>query len=249
MFAAPIRREIDHRTMKLLVGLIALSLANLTSILAGSSITSISASYYAGGWAQSVFIGFLFAIAAFLVAYNGFSTTEMVLSKVAAIAALGVAMFPCKCDNHSELVPGVHGVSSGTMFLILAYFCYLFYRRALNKGHAQALARASIYAVSGGAIIVSILTVALDHILKGKLSLQVPRLTFYAERTGLMAFGISWLTASRVLPVLTRGDERFSPFSDSLVDTASSELEGVGATWPVGSPTVEVQEPALDRRA
>ena len=46
----------------------------------------------------------LFAIAAFLLAYNGFSRADMVLSKLASVAALGVAMFPCECANPSELV-------------------------------------------------------------------------------------------------------------------------------------------------
>ena len=59
MNLTPEREEIDHRTIKLLVGLIALSLAYLTNFFAGSSITSISASYYEGGWSQSIFVGFL----------------------------------------------------------------------------------------------------------------------------------------------------------------------------------------------
>ena len=37
----------------------------------------------------------------------------------------------------------------------------------------------------------------------------MPRLAFYAERTALIAFGVSWLIASRVLPFITREDERF----------------------------------------
>src|SRR5258706_598202 len=109
MFASPKRPEIDHRTIKLIVGLIALTLANLTSFFAQSSITSISASYYEGGWSLNIFVGFLFAISAFLLAYNGQSTSEMVLSKVAGFAALGVAMFPCKCGDHPEIIPDVHG--------------------------------------------------------------------------------------------------------------------------------------------
>ena len=216
MNLTPKREEIDHRTIKLLVGLIALSLANLTSFFAGSSITSISASYYEGGWSQSIFVGFLFAIAAFLLAYNGLSTREMVLSKVAALAALGVALFPCRCDNRDEIVPYVHSVAAATMFLILAYFCYLFFQRAFEKGYAQAKARGVIYAICGIVMVVSILVLAIDAFSGGSLSAKVPRLTFYGERAALMAFGISWLTASRVLPVLTREDERFNPLSDRV---------------------------------
>jgi hypothetical protein len=212
MFSAPKQEEISHLTIKLVVGLIALSLANLTNLFAKSPLTSISASYYEGGWSQSIFIGFLFAIAAFLLAYNGFSRTDMLMSKLASVAALAVAMFPCQCDNHIEVVPYVHWISAATMFLILVYFCYSFYRRAREKGHTQANVRAVFYAVCGILIVLSILTLVFDKLFKGILSAKVPRLIFYAEWTGLVAFGISWLTASRVLPLITRKDERFSPF-------------------------------------
>jgi hypothetical protein len=218
MFAPPKRPEIDHRTIKLIVGLIATSLAGLTSFFAGGTITSISASYYEGGWAQSIFIGFLFAIAALLLAYNGLSQSEMVLSKCASVAGLGVALFPCRCVSHAELVPYVHAVSATAMFLILAWFCFGFFRRARDKGHAQAKARAGIYAACGLAIVASIVVLAFDGFTGGSLSAHIPRLTFYGEAVGLVSFGVSWLTASRVLPVLTRKDERFSPFSESNPD-------------------------------
>jgi hypothetical protein len=210
MLPAPARPEIDHRTLKLLVGLIALSLANLTNFFAGSKIASISASYYEGGWAQSIFVGFLFAIASFLLAYNGLSRMEMVLSKIAAVAALGVALFPCACGCHTETIPHVHFASAAVMFLVLAYFCFVFYKRARMKGHAEARRRAFVYVVCGLAIIASIVTLVFDTISRGVLSHTVSRLVFYCEATCLVAFGISWLTASRTLPVLTRSDERLS---------------------------------------
>jgi hypothetical protein len=33
-------------------------------------------------------------------------------------------------------------------------------------------------------------------------------LIFWGETIGLMSFGISWLTASRMMPVITRPEER-----------------------------------------
>lgn len=238
MFTAPRRQEIDHRTIKLIVGVVATSLAGLTRLFAGSTLPSISASYYEGGWSQTIFIGFLFAIAAFLLAYNGVSRAEMILSKVAAVAGLGIALFPCRpsilpdpqrapgvaglgialfpcrSDTYAELIPHVHGVSAAVMFLMLAYFCYGFYRRARAKGHAQANARATLYAVCGAAILISIIVLALDHVSGGVVSTRIPNLTYYGEATGLISFGISWLTASRSLPVLTHPGERFSPFRE-----------------------------------
>src|ERR1041385_2165971 len=210
----PSAPEIDHRTLKLIVGVVALSLACLTRLFARTAITSISAAYYEGGWSQSIFIGFLFAIASFLLAYNGLSRAEMILSKVASIAGLGVALFPCGCDGHPEIIPYVHGASASVMFLILTYFCYGFFRRARSKGHPQARARAAIYALCGIAILLSIITLAFDHFSGGALSATIPRLTFYGEATSLSAFGFSWLIASRVLPVVTRQDERFSPLRE-----------------------------------
>ena len=215
MLPAPNAPEIDHRTLKLIVGVVALSLAGLTRLFASTAITSISASYYEGGWSQSIFIGFLFAIASFLLAYNGLSRDEMILSKVASAAALGVALFPCDCDGHTEVIPYVHGASASVMFLILTYFCYKFFRRARSKGHPQAQARATIYALCGIAILLSIVVLAFDYFSGRILSARIPRLTFYGEATSLSAFGISWLIASRVLPVVTREDERFSPLRAS----------------------------------
>ena len=215
MLATPNHQEIDHRTIKLIVGINALSLAPLTSLLAATPLTSISASFHEGGWSQSIFIGFLFAISAFLLAYNGLSRIEMVLSKVAAVAALGVALFPCRCDSHTELVRYVHSVSALVMFLVLTYFCFAFFKRAKAKGYAQAKTRAMMYALCGVIIVLSVAVLVLDQLLGGVVRAAVPRLVLYGEAAGLTAFGVSWLTASRVLPVLTRPDERFSPLRDT----------------------------------
>lgn len=206
----PPKLEIDHHTLKMLVGLIALSLGNITSFFASSKITSISAAYYERGWAQTFFIGFLFAIATFLLAYNGRSWSEMLGSKVAALGALGVALFPCGCDGRHEPVPYVHFASAAVMFLVLTYFCYLFYKRARSKSHREANRRAVVYAICGLVIVSSIATLVLNTLVPGILKEQPDRLVFYCERSALVAFGVSWLTASRVLPFITKSDERFS---------------------------------------
>ena len=97
MTMQPKREEIDHRTIKLIVGVIAISLPFLTNAFAGNAIASISASYYEGGWSQSIFVGFLFAMRSSLPARpTRMTRTEMLLSKVAAAAALGVALFPVR---------------------------------------------------------------------------------------------------------------------------------------------------------
>ena len=214
LLPSPRRREIDHRTLKLIVGVIALSLPVLTSVFAKEPLPAISAAYWEGDWSRNILIGFLFAIAAFLFAYNGLSRPQMVSSKVAAIAALIVALFPCECGGHEVRLPYLHYAAAATMFFILAFFCYEFYVRARSKGHPQAMVRAFIYAVCGIAILVSILVMGANFLLGGALEARIPRLTFFEESEALLAFGISWLIASRVLPLVTRPDERYSPFRD-----------------------------------
>ncbi len=206
----PNRIEIDHHTIKLIVGVIAISLASLASFFSQTPLESISASYHEGGWPRDIFVGFLFAICAFLLAYNGRSPLEMVISKIAAVSALGVALFPCKCGSHEEIIPYVHYISAVLMFLILAVFCYSFFKRAKSKGHLQAKIRSYIYALCGIIIIISILILVLDFVLDGSISAKIERLTFYGEKAGLVAFGIAWLVASRMLPVVTAKQERLS---------------------------------------
>jgi len=210
----PSRVEIDHHTIKLIVGVIAISLASLTSLFSQAQLESISASYHQGGWPRNIFVGFLFAISAFLLAYNGRSSLEMMLSKMAALAAMGVAMFPCGCDGHQEIIPYVHYVSAAVMFLVLAAFCYSFRKRARAKGHSQALVRSYIYALCGFIILASIAILALDYLWNGAITKWIHRLTFYGEAAGLIAFGVAWLTASRILPIITSREERLpmSPF-------------------------------------
>lgn len=209
MIRLPRRPEIDEHSLKLMVGIVALSLANLTTWFAGKPLESISASYYEVGLSQTTFIGFLFAAASFFLAYNGQSRREMAASKVAAVAGLGVAIFPCNCPPHPAQPP-MHYASAAVLFLALAYLCYCFFQRAWAKAHTQARARGAIYVACGLAMIASLLTLTVDRFTGNHLRALDPRLTYHAEYLCLLAFGISWLTASRILPVLTRADERIS---------------------------------------
>lgn len=211
---APFHEEIDHRTIKLMIGVVALALAPLTSALSPAPIDSISAAYYAGGAAQNVLVGFLFAIAVLLLAYNGRSYAEMWLSKLAALAALGVALFPCTCGSHAVHPPWVHGTSATLMFLILVWFCLTFHRRARTKRHAQARVRATLYAACGATIVLAIGVLGLNALLGGVWQHAAPHLVLYGEAVSLTAFGIAWLTASHALPGLNHPNERFAPWRE-----------------------------------
>lgn len=210
MLSTPKRQEIDHRTLKLMVGVVAISLAVLTSVFSENGLQSISESYYENGWSRTIFIGFLFAIASFLLAHNGKTKNEMILSKVAAAAGFGVALFPCDCGHDPNVVPYVHGLSAAAMFIVLAYFCLAFYRRTRSKGHPRAKVRGAIYIACGLVITAAILALAIDFFLDHRFSTGTSFI-FWGEAVALVAFGLAWLLASKVLPVLTEESARFSP--------------------------------------
>ena len=200
----PRRPEIDEYAIKFIVGVIALSLPWIEIGLTKGSITSISASFWESDpWPRNFLVGFLFAIAAFLLAYNGKCEVEMWLAKIASLAALGVAMFPCGCDVPSrEIIPHVHTISAAVMFVVLAAFCYIFMRRARAKGHREARWRARIYLGCATGMIASFVLFAIHEISADD------ALIFWGETIGLMSFGLSWLTASRMVRVITRPQER-----------------------------------------
>lgn len=233
----PVKQEVNHQTLKLMVGVIALSLGSITNLFASGPLDSISASYFEGGWSQTIFIGSLFAIAAFLLAYNGYSKAEMVLSKFAGIAAAGVALFPCNCISkgaavaaaagqaqcrpEQALIPYVHFIAAAVMFVILVVFCWFFYNRAHEKkdrGSVEAGRRMVVYQVCGATIVIAMVAMAIDALAGSR----IPRMVWYGETAGLIAFGISWLTAARVVPLLSKPEERPSALNGPSRQSAST---------------------------
>ncbi len=201
--------EIDHRALKLMIALVAFTLANITSFLADGSILSISEAYRYGGWARDVLVGAMFAVAAFMFAYNGYRRTEKLLTKATAVAALCVALFPGEVMAPGSAVQTVHTISSVVMFSTLAALCRVFYLRAKGKDMKRANRRAKLYAACGFAMLASMLVVVADHFLGGPLQHRIPRLVFHCERIALIAFGTAWFTASHIVPWLTDPEERW----------------------------------------
>ncbi len=216
MLAKPTSIEINHHATRLLIGFVAILLAGTVNQISGlPAIESISESYHRDGLARNIFVGLLFVIFALLITYNGRSFFEWCLSKIAAIAAVGVALYPCACGNQVTFTSIVHNSSAAVMFTILAIFCYLFLEQAKKKDTLQAKIRVVIYAICCAAIVFSIVMIGLNAILSGRLEESFFRFVFKFEALGLIAFGIAWLTASRMIPVITHKDERvrLSPFS------------------------------------
>jgi len=197
------RREVDEHILKLIIGVIAHTLAFTTTTTASKPLESISASYHAGGFSRDIFVGSLFAVAGIMIAHNGSSGTETILSKIAAIAALGVALFPCRCGGAMESVPFVHYTSAGVLFMVLAGFCFSFYQRVKVKTWSEAKVRGKVYVLCGSVIVLVLVVLGGDFLFDRALTHKFSRLVFYGEAFGLIAFGISWIVSSRTLPWIT----------------------------------------------
>jgi len=204
------RLEIDHRALKIMIAVVAFTLANITSVLANDSIRSISEAYKYGGWARDVLVGAMFAVAAFMFAYNGYRPLERVLTKATAVAALGVALFPGEVEPEGSLTQTVHTVASLIMFSTLAGLCGVFYQRAKRKNLMRANRRALLYAICGWVMLASMLVVVVDHFLGEPLLTRFPRLVFHCERVALLAFGTAWLAAGHIVPWFTDAEERWT---------------------------------------
>lgn len=211
IFGPPRRPEFDQYSIKFIVGFIALSLPIIEWLMTNGNISSISESYWSeqryGPWPRNIFVGFLFSIAALLLSFNGTEEVDMWLGKIAALCAVLIPMFPCGCAVHPEIIPHLHIIAAGVMFAVLAAFCIIFWKRAKKKvalGNRAARLRMWVYAACCAGTVMAIGFFFAFGVTKEKV------LVYYGEALGLISFGVSWLTASKFLPILTTPAERNS---------------------------------------
>ncbi len=215
----------DYRGLRFAMGCVALSLSFLVVWIAQEPLSSISVSYYTP--ARDVFVGSLFMVGTFLIAYNGHYLHEAILSKIAGLAALVIALEPTSCSITQAPVicanvttsghPTIHSIAALTHFSILAYFCLIPFRREPHASPAGKR-RWVVYTLCGWAIIWAIVAVVLSEF--GLI--HVPRLVFYAETLALCSFGIAWILAGHKLPFFTHHSERWHWFKHRAQDEHST---------------------------
>ncbi len=202
-------QQIDHRVIKLLVGVIAVSLALFMQLASGELLHSISESYHYR--ARDWFVGLLFAVAALFLSFKGQDAFERKLTILASLCAALVAVAPCECGRPASLVSAFHFPAAAGVFAIMGYFCWRFRKTALSKKalYPEANRRAWVYTAClfGMAVCGAM---ALGYVVATeKIDLAFPNYIFWLEAIGLVSFGASWLTASRTIPVITNPRERF----------------------------------------
>jgi hypothetical membrane protein len=144
--------------------------------------------------ARDVFVGGLFAVAACLYLYKGFTRAENLLLNTAAILAVGVAVFPEGREGSCGWLT-LHGFVAMGMFLCLALVVWTCSGDTLGLLPDDSAARyRGVYKVIGLTMLGSPVTAFVVNALMGSKAF-----TFWIECAGIWAFAAYWFTKSREL--------------------------------------------------
>jgi len=201
----------DYRALRLLMGIIAFSLAPAVTVISGDSLPSVSASYYTE--AQDVFVGMLFIVGAFLWAYNGHTILQTVTSRIASIAAILVALFPTSCGScETDAKAIVHGVAAISLFAILAFFCLGPFRKKIKGKSGKKKRRSVTYLVCGIVMVVAMLFGLVMMLALDKETVDAWSIIYWVEFLALSAFGVAWIVAGKSFSVFVDEDEKLYLF-------------------------------------
>lgn len=201
----------DYKALRLMLGIIAFTMPWVVTIIAQSSLPSISASYFTE--ARDEFVGMLFVVGGLMLAYNGHTNREAWAAKIVAICALLIALFPTTkaCGEMSQSAM-IHGLAAVLMFLILAWFCFVPFRRNTKGKGGKKGRRAKLY-FTCGCVMIAAMAVGLI----GKLALTCQQvdsfdLIYWVEAIALGAFGVAWITAGKIIPALVDDQDALKLF-------------------------------------
>jgi len=201
----------DYRALRLLMGIIAFSLAPIVTIISSISLSSVSASYHTE--AHDVFVGMLFVVCALLWAYNGHTKNQAVASKGASIAAILVALYPTSCVTcKTDPTSVIHTVAAISLFAILAYFCFGPFRQKTKGQPGKKGRRSNIYFACGSVMVVSMLLGLIATFTLTKDTMDAWSIIYWVEVIALGAFGIAWVVAGKSLSIFTDEDQKLHLF-------------------------------------
>ena len=235
-------KAFDYRFLRLLIGIIAFAMPIIVWIFSTDELLSISASYYTN--MREIFTGSLFIVGAFLMAYNGHSFGQLVLSKIASVSIVLIALFPTECKECSteiiesirsicqscsiDNIAKVHYASAGISFFILGIFCVVFFRKRIdqkvkermeNGGHGitkREVTRKSIYLLCGLVIFACIIILFVTGFILDKRVIAGINVFFWTEAIALWSFGLSWFIAGKALSLIVDDYDRYYPMRPEL---------------------------------
>lgn len=161
---------------------------------------SLSGYYYTD--LRNVFVGTMCAIGVFLVSYRGYGRIDDIAGNVAAVAAIGVALFPTSpaSPTGAERAIGVaHLVFAAIFFLTLAFFCFFLFTRSDDPSPtSRKAARNVVYRVCGGVMLAALALIVVDGLFFDAATASLHP-TVWLESLAVIAFGVSWLVKGEAL--------------------------------------------------
>lgn len=203
---------INAKTLQLIMGIISCSLPLLlvlvVLIIGDESYyqPSISDFYYTK--ASVLFVGCLWAVGTFMIAYKGYidnhKISDNALANILGICAIGISVFPTdKGCVELTLIGTIHLIFAGIFFILLGYMSY--FRFTLSNLSAAQLKlpkimRNRIYRIFGWVLFIS-LAMMIVYLILFQFSLvpELEHIIFWCETAGLLAFGFSWLTKAEII--------------------------------------------------
>ena len=197
---------ISYLTLRKVIGILGISLA-FVCILVGLAFgtgdieSSISAYYLTN--ARDIMVSVLAIAGAFLLTYKGYDLMDNILSSIAGISAIGIAIFPMDFMAPGNVfglgMPAVatfHYIFTVVFFAALAVIAFFQFTKTGGNPTPQKLKRNWVYRICGVVIILTLLILALGF-------LEVFATGYYfvliVEIIMLFAFGISWLVKGEFL--------------------------------------------------
>lgn len=204
-------RIMNHKTMRKIIGIIALLMPFMVVYLSGyQELSSISISYWTP--AHDYFVGSLVAVGFFLSAYNGTGEKkdlEYWISKIAWFPAICIALFPTEGFNSDDtpaqwiqnLAKSIGAESQDIhytsailfflcLFILMLYFSFRARKKSRRLHSKSALVRSIVYLIiSLGMLIImpSLYFIGVEYDWDNKI--------YWVEFSGLMLFGFGWLLA------------------------------------------------------
>ena len=185
----------SYLDLRMLLGLLGVSLPLVLPLLAGQLQPSIS-DFYATR-SRDVLVGVLFVIGGFLLAYRGYEAIDDVAGNVGGFAALFVALFPS--TSSSAAVQTIHFVAAATLFLTFAFFCWFLFTKRDPKHTIitpRKVLRDRIYRISALLIVLGMAAVGVHALAHPNPN---SHFVYYAETEMLWAFGFAWGVKGRAL--------------------------------------------------
>jgi hypothetical protein len=170
-------------------------------IVSGELLTSISAYYYSD--MRDVYVGAMCAIGVFLLSYRGYDRVDDIAADIAAVSAIGLALFPTTPKgphtSTQQVIGVVHLVFAIVFFLTLAYFCLvLFTKTDKTQPTARKVQRNRVYVVSGVMILTCLVLIVVSSWFFAD-AMRPLHPVLWLESVATIAFGVAWLTKGEAI--------------------------------------------------